>query len=70
MPDEDLAKQRFMLLQLARLGGLILVGIGVVILSGRLTDFKELGYVLLVLGAAEFFVLPRFLAKGWRTPRQ
>ncbi|GAA4051487.1 hypothetical protein [Parerythrobacter jejuensis] len=69
MTDDEKAKQRFMLLQLARLSGIIMAGLGVLIISGRLVDNPPLGYALFVVGAIEFFVLPIILAKRWKSPR-
>ena len=67
---EELARARFMKLQLIRLGGVAMAMLGAVIISGRLIDLPELGYVLLVLGALEFFLLPNLVAKNWRSPDQ
>ena len=67
---EELARSRFMKLQLIRLSGVAMAMLGAVIISGRLIDMPELGYVLLVLGAVEFFLLPNLVAKNWRTPDQ
>lgn len=68
--QEKLARQRFMLLQMVRMGGAAMALIAAVIISGRLIDMPMLGYALLVLGAAEFFVLPNLISKSWRTPDQ
>ena len=65
---EELARKRFMLLQLVRLGGAAMAMLGAVIISGRLIDMPELGYALLVVGALEFFLLPNIVAKNWRSP--
>ncbi|ABC62359.1 hypothetical protein [Erythrobacter litoralis] len=66
--QEKLARQRFMLLQIIRLGGAAMAMIGAVIISGRWIDSPELGYVLLVLGALEFFIVPNLVAKSWHAP--
>ena len=69
MDDRDaLARQRFFMLQALRLGGAVMAMIGAVIISGRFVDMPVLGYVLLVLGAVEFFVLPNIVALKWRSP--
>ena len=68
MHEDDLAARRFMLLNVARLLGLVMVGIGVVIISGRLTDNQALGYFLFVAGAGVFFALPLTLARRWKSP--
>ena len=65
---EELARKRFMILQLVRLGGVAMAMLGAVIISGRLIDMPALGYALLVLGALEFFLLPNMVAKNWRSP--
>ena len=68
MTDRDPAASRYWMLQLMRLGGILLVLGGVLIISGRVTGPPELGYGLLVLGAFEFFFLPAMLAKRWKSP--
>ena len=75
MPDKpsesgaDPAIARYWMLQLMRLGGVLLVLGGVLILAGRLGEAPPLlGYGLVVLGAFEFFFLPRMLAKRWKSP--
>ena len=66
--EPDPAVARFWMLQLMRLGGVLLVLGAVLILSGRVPGPPLLGYGLLVLGAFEFFFLPRLLAKRWKSP--
>ena len=65
---EQLARGRFMKLQLVRLGCVAMVMLGAAIIAGRILDTATPGYVLLVLGALGFFLLPNRMAKGWRTP--
>lgn len=69
----DPAAGRFFALQAVRLSGAIMVLLGVMIGTGRAPSFlgsvpQELGFVLAVLGMAEFFYVPRLLARKWRTP--
>lgn len=66
--EPDPAIGRFWMLQLMRLGGLLLVIAGVMMIAGRLPAPPVLGYGLLLLGAFEFFFLPRMLAKRWKSP--
>ena len=68
MPSEDPAAGRFWMLQLMRLGGILLVAGGIAILSGRVAGPEILGYGLVVLGAFEFFALPVLLARRWKSP--
>lgn len=65
--DETQAKRRFMLLNLARLGGLALVLLGIAIASGTIALPAPVGWVLAIIGTAEFFFLPPMLAKNWRS---
>ena len=67
-PGSDPAIARYWMLQLMRVGGLLLVIGGVLILSGRVPGPEVLGYGLLVLGAVEFFFLPAMLARRWKSP--
>lgn len=68
--DDDPAKGRFMFMQMMRLGGLLLVFGGILIISGTVTGPPALGYGLLVLGVVEFFIMPIMLAKRWKTPEE
>ncbi|MEP2235649.1 MAG: hypothetical protein ABJM58_07850 [Alteripontixanthobacter sp.] len=70
MPDDELAKRRWGLLQLVRLGAALAVLLGIVIISGRLIAVPAIGYALLVAGAFGFFALPVMLAKKWKSPPQ
>lgn len=71
MTDEDkLARNRFAVLNLVRLGGLVLVLTGIAIHYGKIAAPEELAYGLVALGFAEFFFLPNFVARNWRTPER
>lgn len=69
MAEADPAAARFWMLQLMRLGGLLLVLGGVLIISGTVPGPEVLGYGLLVFGAVEFFAMPVMLARRWKSPR-
>lgn len=69
--DDDVWKRRFLLLTFIRLGGTVLV------LLGLLVGFSDvftpggnrlLGLLIMGAGLAELAVLPRLLRKGWRQP--
>ncbi|HQS97848.1 MAG: hypothetical protein B7Y31_02055 [Novosphingobium sp. 16-62-11] len=69
----DPAAGRFFALQAVRLSGAVMVLLGVMIGTGRGPSLlaslpQEAGYVLAVLGMAEFFWVPRLLARQWKTP--
>lgn len=61
------AKQRFIILNLLRFSGAVIVMLGLAINAGRLfPDFPPLlGYFFLILGMIEFFLLPVLLKKSW-----
>lgn len=71
----DPAAKRFALLQLARLSGAMIMLLAVVVIAGKAPAWlgaipKEAGYVLAAIGLLEFYALPRFLARRWRSPRE
>lgn len=65
---EEQAKQRFMLLNIIRLTGLIFVIIGIANLGGKLLpDLAPwFGAVMMVVGATDFFIAPMMLKKQWQ----
>ena len=65
---KDPAMTRYWMLQLMRLGGVLLVVGAVLILGGKLPAPPVLGYGLLLLGVFEFFALPKMLASRWKSP--
>lgn len=65
----DPARDRFIMLQLMRLGGVLLVVGGILILAGRVPGPRAIGYGLVVFGAFEFFAMPALLARRWKSPQ-
>lgn len=63
-----LEKQRFMAIQLMRLMGAGLTLLGILIAGGKIDLPVLLGYVFVVIGMVDFFVMPKVLARRWRTP--
>lgn len=64
---EEQARKRFIILNILRLSGAIVVMIGLAISAGRLfPDFPPLlGYLFVILGMIEFFLMPILLKKSW-----
>jgi hypothetical protein len=58
-------RQRFVIMNVARLGGLALVLLGIAITQGVFDLPFALGAVLAVIGLVDFFVLPVVLARAW-----
>jgi len=67
MDEDGLAKRRWGIMQACRLAGLACVLAGVYILAERGLNRPELGYPLLLAGAAGFFALPIFLSRRWKS---
>jgi len=70
-PDPDKqARDRFAILMGLRAGGgaLILLGLWM-LLGGSLGGAYGFGAVLMVMGFAGMIVVPKILARAWRTPR-
>ena len=63
-----LEKQRFMAIQMVRLTGLALTILGVLISGGKIDLPPLIGYVFVVLGLVDFFVMPKVLSRRWRSP--
>jgi hypothetical protein len=67
---EELAKKRFMILNLVRFSALAFIFAGAANIGGKLLPelMPTLGYILLVIGAVDFFLAPVLLKRMWRTP--
>lgn len=74
MTAPDPAKGRFVIIQLARLVGVFLVLFGVLLQAGRIAALaavpRETGYALIVIGMIDVFVMPVYLARRWRSPKE
>ena len=69
-PAPDPARDRFIMLQLMRLGGVLLVFGGILIVAGKVSGPPVIGYGLLLFGVFEFFIMPWLLARRWKTPSE
>lgn len=70
MSDDNLARQRFFALTIMRLAGAITAAIGLMVLAGKLDLPKEIGLPFVVVGVAEFQIVPLWLARRWKSPRE
>jgi hypothetical protein len=66
--NEDLAKQRFLVMQAARISGVVLALLGIAIVAGKLDVPSEIGVFLFLVGLVEALFLPQFLANRWKSP--
>lgn len=64
----DPAPRRFFTIQAVRLAGVAFVVLGMMIVAGRIPWPAWLGYLLLINGLVDVFVIPLRLARKWRTP--
>jgi hypothetical protein len=69
-PDssEQVAKARFMALQMMRLSGIALVVFGLLVINGKLSLPVFMGYVMLAVGVVDALVLPSVLSRMWKSP--
>lgn len=67
---EEIARKRFMTLNLVRFSAVAIVFAGAANIGGKLLPelSPELGYALFVFGAIDFFLAPVLLKRTWRTP--
>lgn len=72
--DDALAKKRFFALSSMRVMGAIFILAGFVLvrggweLAGQPTD-RWIGVAVVLIGVFDFAIMPRLLARRWRSPR-
>jgi len=64
----DPARKRFLVIQLTRIGGVLLVIAALLALNGVFALPALAGYALLAAGMVDIFIVPQILARKWRTP--
>lgn len=66
--SEDVARGRWMAINVVRIAGVAMVVAGIFALRGVI-DLPEIaGWALVVIGLVDIFVAPRILARKWRSP--
>ena len=70
MAEADPAIRRFYTIQLLRLGGAILVVGAILILTDTVEAPDVVGYLLLLIGLVDFFVVPIVLSRRWSSRAQ
>lgn len=66
--NDDPAKARFFIINLVRLTGVAMILVGVLATQRRIDLPEAAAYLLIALGMIEVFVVPRLLARRWRSP--
>ena len=67
---EALARRRFATLSLIRLGGAASLTLGLLAMGGKIVVPQVAGIVLVLLGLAGFLVIPRSLARKWKSQQR
>ena len=72
--SDDVARARWLTIQASRILGFALVLLGILLVRDVVDIAGEsnhlIGYVFIVVGLLDGFVMPRVLARKWRTPTQ
>jgi hypothetical protein len=64
-PPEDVARNRWMVIQAARAGGAIMVVVALLALEGIVPLPEIAAWVLLAVGLVDVFLVPTLLARKW-----
>jgi hypothetical protein len=67
--SEDEARNRWMVINALRVGGLVFALIGILGLGHVIALPEIAAYLIVAVGLADFFVVPLLLARKWRTPK-
>lgn len=65
--DEAVARTRFFIIGLTRLAGAFALMVGILAVMERIPVPVIAGYLLLIAGAANTLIIPRILARKWRS---
>ncbi len=68
--DDTRARNRFIAIQLVRIGGVAMVLLGLLVMNGRIDWPREAGFVLAALGLFEALLAPLLLSRKWKTPAE
>ncbi len=68
--DETRARNRFMVINLMRIGGVAMILFGIAVLQGLFDLPQWIAYAVIVLGMVETFVMPQLLARAWSSNRR
>lgn len=66
-PPEDVARARWIVIQVVRVTGVLLVLLGILTFRGVLPVPEVAGYAFIVAGLIEVFLMPTLLARKWRS---
>jgi hypothetical protein len=69
-PTDEQARNRWMVIQAMRLGGIAMVIVALLALRGIVPMPDAAAYVLLGVGLVDVFLVPTLLARKWSSRRQ
>jgi hypothetical protein len=67
--DDSVARNRWVALNAARLGGIALTVLGIMVLTGEVELPRIAGWIALGIGLPAALLLPAILVRRWRSPR-
>jgi len=71
--EEDLARKRFLAMNLVRLSGVVLILVGLLFALDKIAIAQPprhlIGLMLIIFGMIDTFVVPGMLARRWRSQR-
>ncbi len=68
--NEDLARNRVIVMGMMRLSGVAMIMVAILITQGIIDWPREVAYVLAAVGVVDVFVVPQIFARRWRSPRE
>ena len=63
--NEDQARNRWMVIQVVRISGVVMAILGLLMIEGIVPMPKVAGYAMLAAGLVEVFLVPTLLARLW-----
>jgi hypothetical protein len=66
--SEDVARGRWLAISLVRIAGAAMVVVGILAVERVVELPAFVGYVMIAIGLLDVFLVPRFLARKWRSP--
>ena len=66
--SDELAPQRWMVINAVRIAGVVMVIVGLLGLQGYFEYPDIAGYALVGVGLLDLFLMPLVLARKWRSP--
>ena len=68
--SDDTARSRWMIITMQRVLGAGMILLGMLVIEGAVAMPRVAGYVFIGVGLIDVFLVPRILARKWRTPTE